>query len=340
MRQFYESKEPLLTDNCEDCQTSSMARDILNGLKSTQKYIPSKYFYDAAGSDLFEQICQLPEYYQTRIELKLLRSYAGKIVRGFGPGTIYELGAGSNRKIRALLDAIGQRELSKIRYVPVDVCCEAITKSLAELQTLYPALTVEPLIADFTEDLRHIRTKSPKLILFLGSTIGNLDENETVRFLKDVTENMNPGDRFLAGLDMVKPRQILEAAYNDSQGVTARFNKNVMSVINRELGANFEPECFEHVAWYNERHERIEMYLEVKKDSVVRFSVFGESFYVSKGERILTEICRKFRKPQVEKMISGAGMQVNRWYTDSNDWFSLIEAILPDRSTNSQKCIL
>lgn len=321
-REFFTTKPP------EVCSHDSTIKDILEGLGQKQKYIPSKYFYDSVGSELFEQICELPEYYQTRTELKLLSEHASQIVRDFRQGNLVELGSGSNRKIRILLDAIEPSSLSGVYYMPVDMCSAAIAKSSAELRRLFPILNVEPLVADFTTDLNVLKGNPPKLILFFGSTIGNLNEDETRSFINNVANSMNPCDRFIVGLDMIKPVHILEAAYNDSLGLTARFNKNILRVINRETDANFQLNIFEHCSYFNEQHEQIEMHLRAMKDTLVLLSRIGSSFMIRRGETIRTEICRKFRKSGAEDMFGQAGMRIDRWYTDPKAWFSIVEVVL------------
>jgi L-histidine Nalpha-methyltransferase len=307
-----------------------MAEDVLKGLKADRKYIPSKYFYDERGSKLFEAICDLPEYYPTRTELRLLSTHAEDMTAGLGQADLIELGAGGNRKIRILLDALGPSRRADVRYVPVDVCGPALLESAAELTTAYPELRVDGIVADFTRDLRKLQSDRSKLVLFFGSTIGNLDEGEAVTFLRDVAAMLDPGDRFLLGLDMVKPVEILEAAYNDSQGLTAEFNKNILLVINRELQADFEPDAFEHVAFFDEEKERVEMHLCAVRDLQVEVKSVAASFLVKKGETVRTEICRKFRRDGAEKMLQDAGMKVSRWYSDPKGWFSLVDTV-PDR---------
>ena len=311
-----------------ECYGAAAHLEILEGLGATRKYIPSKYFYDATGSELFEMICELPEYYQTRTELELLSIHASDIVNGFCPGNLVELGSGSNRKVRILLEAIGPDRLAEVCYMPVDVCYEALASSSLELKKMFPKLSVQPLIGDFTRDFQFAHTNLPRLILFFGSTIGNLDEEETNAFLRNVARSMNEADRFMVGLDMVKPVEILEAAYNDSRGVTARFNKNILNVINSEAGADFQPELFDHLAYFNQQHDRIEMHLVAKKDHLVRLSLFDSVCSIKRGETIRTEICRKFRKETAAQMFRRAGMRIDRWRTDQNGWFSLAEVVL------------
>lgn len=315
-------------DDCSDQGLNSTpGYDILKGLRAKQKYIPSRYFYDERGSWLFERICELPEYYQTRTELKLLSDHAEQIMRGFNEGNLVELGSGSNRKIRILLDALGHERLSRICYIPVDICHEALNQSELELKNAYPQLNVKKIVSDFNSDLSCVRSSERKLILFLGSTIGNLDKNQTSQFLKNVADGLNNDDRFLIGLDMMKPVHILQAAYDDSQGITKLFNRNILLVVNRELGADFDPDLFDHVASFNQQHEQIEMCLKAKQDTIIHLSRLNESVVIRKGETIRTEICRKFRKPGVEQTFVEAGLKVQRWITDPRGWFALAEAI-------------
>ena len=318
--------ESIARNRFEEDATNTMAQDVLKGLMADQKYIPSKYFYDARGSKLFELICNLPEYYLTRTELRLLSTHANDIMRGFQQSDIVELGAGGNRKVRTLLDASGPSCRSDVRYIPVDVCCPALMESAAQLAKVYPEVTVNGIVADFTRDLRRLQSDRPKLVLFLGSTMGNLDEGETLSFLQEVAAMLNQGDRFLLGLDMVKPVEIIEAAYNDSRSVTAEFNKNILLVINRELGATFNLANFDHVAFFDERKEQIEMHLRARQDICVDLKSLRVSVALKKGETIRTEICRKFRRAGAQSMIRDAGMEVSHWYSDPKGWFSLIEA--------------
>jgi L-histidine Nalpha-methyltransferase len=319
--------KPMVRDRFDEDSANKMALDILKGLTAYQKYIPSKYFYDERGSKLFEVICSLPEYYPTRTELRLLATHASDIVRGFEQGDLVELGAGANRKIRTLLDALGPLHRTDVRYVPVDVCGPALLESEAQLTTAYPEVTVERIVADFTRDLHRLQSGRPKIVLFLGSTIGNLDQQEALAFLRGVAAILNPGDRFLLGLDMVKPVEIIEAAYNDSRKVTDAFNKNILLVVNRELGAAFNPTDFDHLAFFNEAQERVEMHLRARRQLRVDVKALGISVALGKGETIRTEICRKFSPDGAQNMIRDAGMEVSRCYSDPQGWFSLLETV-------------
>jgi len=308
-----------------------MAEDARHGLTAPQKFIPSKYFYDGRGSKLFEQICWLPEYYLTRTELALLRRKAVMLTRRFHNGDIVELGSGANWKIRILLDAMDKSRRTGIRYIPVDVSTDALVAAGEGLLNLYPELEVISVTGDFIRDLHQIQSDRPKLIMFLGSTMGNLDGDEARTFLKDLADNMGSQDRFLLGLDMVKPVEIMEAAYNDSQNVTAEFNKNVLLVLNRELGARFNLNDFEHVAFFNEQLSQIEMHLRAKRRLVVHFSDLDWSVRIEQGETVRTEISRKFTRPQVEALAQEAGLSVATWYSDRKRWFSIAEIVRQGR---------
>ncbi len=315
-------------DLFEEDATNMEAHDILEGLRAEQKYIPSKYFYDARGSRLFDLICNLPEYYPTRTEIRLLHKYAEEIVRGFRQGDIVELGAGANLKIRVLLEALGRWRRSDVAYVPVDVCASALRQSSGELKTSYPELRINGVVADFTRDLHCITIGSPQASPVFRQYHRQPERARSLLFSARRGSDSQSGDRFLLGLDMVKPVEIIEAAYNDSQRLTAEFNKNILLVVNRQLVANFNPDSFDHVAYFNDEKERIEMHLRAKRDIWVQAKAISASFALKKGETIRTEICRKFRRHVAEKMIHDAGMRLSRWYTDSRGWFSLLETVL------------
>jgi L-histidine Nalpha-methyltransferase len=314
-------------DGIHEACNSRVASDVLEGLSADRKYISSKYFYDARGSKLFELICALPEYYLTRMEMELLHRFAGTITRDARGCDLVELGSGANWKIRTLLDAMSRSDRASARYVPVDVSETALSASCNELMRLYPELKVVPLVADFTKDLEKIPQNGKRMVFLFGSTIGNLDEEDTTRFLKDLSATLTLGDRFLLGLDMIKPKDNLEAAYNDSQGITAQFNKNILLVLNRQLGGNFDPEDFDHVAFYNEEKEQVEMHLRARRQLTVHFQAMGSLVWINEGETIRTEICRKFRMEGVERSVAEAGLRVSHWYEDANAWFSIAEIV-------------
>jgi len=249
----------------KDTFHSDIETDVLRGLTSAQKAVPSKYFYDAYGSRLFEEICGLQEYYQTRAELSILKNFATHIVRNLREADIVELGSGSNLKIRTLLDACLRSCRADICYMPVDVSESALLESSVELLDSYPSLRIVGIVADFTKHLEKIRLERERLFVFFGSTIGNFGDETRVDLLKRVAGMMGPGDRFLLGIDMIKPAGILERAYSDSKGLTAEFNKNILNVVNRELNGDFDLSHFDHVAFYNPDKDRIEMHLRANR---------------------------------------------------------------------------
>jgi L-histidine N-alpha-methyltransferase len=316
-----------------NCMTGSdrneMKQEVLNGLTAPQKYLPCKYFYDSRGSALFEQICLLPEYYQTRTELEILTYYAPAIMQGLSEGNLIELGSGANWKIRVLLDAAnGSRP--GIRYVPIDVCEQVLRTASTELLDLYPGLAVLGIVADFTKDMDLLLVEGAKLITFFGSTIGNFNEKESRVFLRNIAKLMGRGDRFLVGMDMIKSKDVLEAAYNDAEGVTAEFNKNILTVMNRELRATFDLSSFDHLAFYNGERECIEMHLRANRDVAATIADVDLHMTMERGETIFTEICRKFSTMKVKQMAAEAGLMITRWFSDPREWFSLVEMMPRD----------
>ena len=300
-------------------------KEIIAGMTQPQKRLPSKYFYDAYGSWLFEKICDLPEYYLTRTELAILREKSSEIMGFFNGdgGDLVELGSGSNRKIKILLDAVAGDGLRRLRYVPVDISDSALQDASRELLYAYEDLDILGIIADFT---RHLEVMPPgrKLITFLGSTIGNFSGTERITFLRGVAAAMKPGDRFLLGLDMLKSPKLLEAAYNDSQGVTAAFNRNILRNLNRSLNADFHLEDFEHRAVFVEEKERVEMHLKATRATAARIADLDLSVSLRQGETIHTEICKKFSRDRAQEDFQKAGLLAIEWFTDPQGWFSLV----------------
>ncbi|TLD39853.1 MAG: Dimethylhistidine N-methyltransferase [Candidatus Jettenia ecosi] len=312
--------------NCmSDTYSNDLKNDVLKGLTATQKYIPSKYFYDTYGSRLFEEISLLPEYYVTHTELSILQDAASAIIEDFPEGDLIELGSGANVKIKTLLEVAYKSYLADIRYVSVDVSEALLAKALKELVGIYPDLRVLGIVADFTKHMKEIPLDRNKLFIFLGSTIGNFTEKESITFLKNIARLMGPNDRFLLGLDMVKPKETLELAYNDPSGITSKFNKNILSVVNRELNANFQRDDFDHVAFFNEGKNQIEMHLRANRKVPVKIKKLDLTVEIEKDETIRTEISRKFRRESAEKMVDEAGLRINRWFSDPQGWFSLVE---------------
>ncbi len=310
--------------NVDHCQ--EIIGDVSGGMTQPQKCIPSKYFYDAQGSRLFEEISCTPEYYLTRTELSILEQSADEIMNFFseGPGDLIELGSGSNKKIKKLLDEAGGHFAAKIRYIPVDISESALIKASIELLAFYEDLEVIGIVADFTRHM-NVLPVGRKLITFFGSTIGNFPKEERIAFLRRMAEIMNQDDRFLVGIDMLKPASIIEAAYNDSEGVTCRFNQNILNNINRRLKADFNTDDFEHVAVFIPEKERVEMHLRAKEKVTVTISDVGLCVDFEPGETIHTEICKKFSRESADGDFNEAGLSATRWFADPRGWFSLVE---------------
>jgi L-histidine Nalpha-methyltransferase len=307
--------------------TSTIAEDVLMGLSAEPRRLPAKLFYDAAGSRLFEEITRTPEYYPTRTERAILQDHAAEIARAAGTNlTLVELGAGSASKTRVLISAILRRQL-RLEFHPVDVSPAALEDALCSLNGDFSNLKVSPIVADYTDHVPRLDSlPGRKLVLFIGSTIGNFEPQQAVRFLQRVRRSLQPGDALLLGFDMVKDAQVLHAAYNDAAGVTAQFNKNLLARINRELDADFDLHEFNHVAFWNRRASRIEMHLESRVDQSVRVRDLNRTFHFSFGERIHTENSYKFTASSIRKLVRLSGFKLEQTWTDSQDWFSVVLA--------------
>jgi L-histidine Nalpha-methyltransferase len=308
-----------------DYRAASLRADALAGLSATPKSLPPKWFYDAQGSALFEKITELPEYYPTRAERAILREVRGEIAALTGARELVELGSGSSEKTRLLLDAL--RDHGTLRsYVPVDVSESALVLAGDALAVEYPGLEVHAVVADFEEHLGLPAGASgggPRLVAFLGSTIGNMVPDERASFLPRVRSQLRPGDAFLLGTDLVKDPAVLVAAYDDSAGVTAAFNKNVLAVLNAELGADFDLDAFDHVALWDARNEWIEMRLRSTADQVVHVPEIGLTVRFADGEEMRTEVSAKFRRAGVERELATAGFATRSWWTDPAGQFGL-----------------
>jgi len=303
----------------EDATGAALRADVLHGLSRTPKTLPPKWFYDARGSVLFEEITTLPEYYPTRAEREILVTRAAEIARTSGARTLVELGSGSSEKTRHLIDAME----SLHTYVPVDVSESALTGAANALIAQRPALAVHALIADFTRGLALPGTPGPRLVAFLGGTIGNLLPSERAAFLASVRDLLSPGDALLLGTDLVKDPSVLVSAYDDRSGVTASFNKNVLAVMDRELGADFDPAAFEHVAVWDEENEWIEMRLRSTVDQTVKIAALELAVDFAEGEEMRTEISAKFRQEGVRTELAAAGLHLDHWWTDERGRFAL-----------------
>jgi L-histidine N-alpha-methyltransferase len=303
---------------------ATMVRDVRAGLCAYPKELAPKYFYDERGSQLFEQITELPEYYPTRAEREILVQRSAEILAAAaGPGTLVELGSGSATKTRHLLSAM--RDAGSLdTYVPVDISEEITHQTAALLVDEYPGLTVRGLVCDFEHHLERIPDDDgARLIAFLGGTVGNLYPRQRQTFLERIAALLDPGDHLLLGTDLIKERTRLEAAYDDSAGITAEFNKNVLEVLNRELGADFDLDAFEHVARYDAEAERMDIRLRSLADQEVRLDDLDLEISFSAGEEMRTEISTKFTRERLESVYAGAGLELAGWFTDAAGDYAL-----------------
>lgn len=306
----------------EDYLAEALRADALAGLSATPKSLPPKWFYDAAGSILFERITALPEYYPTRTERAILTERAGEIAELTGARTLIELGSGSSEKTRLLLDAL--RAGGSLReFVPLDVSEAALREAADALAAEYPGLRLRGVVGDFTAHLDHVAADGPRMIAFLGSTIGNLLPEERSRFLREVRAELNRGEWLLLGADLVKDPELLVRAYDDAEGVTAEFNRNVLRVLNRELGADFDVDAFEHVAVWDAQREWIEMRLRATREMWVKVPELGLAVPFSSGEELRTETSAKFRPDGLARELTDAGFERCHWWTDSAELFGV-----------------
>jgi L-histidine Nalpha-methyltransferase len=308
----------------EKLQQTLLEKDVRRGLAASHKSLPAKYFYDRRGSELFERITELAEYYPTRTESMLLSEIAAHLAENFLLDDLVEIGAGSSGKTRTLLDALREGRRS-IRYVPLDVDRDTLASSAVRLLDEYPALRVHAVVGDFERDLAHVPAPvGRRLVLFLGSTIGNLDRPARHRLMVEARKLLGgPDDRFLLGVDLVKDVKVLEAAYNDSAGVTREFNRNILRVVNRGVDGDFQPEAFRHLAFYDEPRARIEMHLVAESRHEVRLRRLAMAVRFDAGEDIWTESSYKFTRAGVETMLRAAGLALAEWHVDPANYFGL-----------------
>ncbi|WP_250029603.1 L-histidine N(alpha)-methyltransferase [Paractinoplanes maris] len=301
-----------------DDQERALRADVVAGLTATPKSLPPKWFYDARGSELFEQITELPEYYPTRAERAILTAHATDIARLTGARTLIELGSGYSTKTRLLLDAL-RPEL----FVPMDVSPTALEAAAARIAVDHPSLRVRSIVGDFTRHLGFLPVADDRLVAFLGGTIGNLAPDERARFLAGVRGVLRPGEHLLLGTDLVKSPRVLVPAYDDAAGVTAEFNRNVLRVLNHHLQADFDVDGFTHVALWDADHEWIEMRLRARRPMRVTIPAVDLAVEFASGEEIRTEISAKFRREGVAKELSEAGFTLDHWWTDPEARFAL-----------------
>ena len=324
MRSVLQTDEIQIDSWLSETEERCLANDVLDGLTRPFKELAPKHFYDARGSELFEQICELPEYYPTRAETEILTSCAPEIVRRTGAGELVELGCGATDKARLLLDAMDHAGTLS-RYVPLDVSESVVEEAARELVESYDGLKVYGVIGDFERHLERIPpgAGSARLIALLGGTIGNFPPGTRRALLRKIGALLGPRDRLLLGTDLVKDPAIIEAAYDDREGITAEFNRNVLHVINRELDADFSPHGFDHVAYYDRRHEWVEMRLRAIRPCSVLIADLGLRVEFAAGEELRTEISAKFTRPRLEADFEAAGLALDRWFTDEQQRFAV-----------------
>ncbi len=304
-------------------QERSLADDVLDGLTKPFKELPPKHFYDARGAELFDQICELPEYYPTRTERSILQEAAERLASATGAEELVELGSGTAAKTRVLLDALHRAGTLKL-YVPVDVTESMVRDCAHELTEEFPGLRVHGVIGDFERHLDRVPApEGPRVVVFLGGTIGNFPPGSRRRFLREIAKLLGPEDHLLMGTDLVKDPEVLTQAYDDAQGVTAEFNRNLLRVLNRELQADFDPDDFEHVALFDREHEWIEMRLRARRAHTTTVRDLGLSVRFEEGEEMRTEISAKFTQERVEHDLSASGLEIVDWLTDPEQLFAI-----------------
>jgi L-histidine Nalpha-methyltransferase len=304
---------------------ANAASDVVRGLTQRPKSLPPSYFYDDQGSELFERICELPEYYLTRTETSILQQCADAVAQITGACELVELGSGNSTKTRILLDAY-QKLGYPLHYLPIDVCAGILESSAKQLLQEYPNLQVHALAGTYEAALAQLTPKklSSRMICFIGSSLGNLNPQECDAFLSQIRNTLQMGEYFLLGIDLQKPKEILEPAYDDSQGVTAAFNLNMLEHLNRRFAGDFDPTQFAHWAFYNETEQQIEMHLKSKRSQTVQLQSLNLNINFDQGETILTEISRKFHLNTIQQQLRAWDLIPIQTWTDANQWFGLL----------------
>jgi L-histidine Nalpha-methyltransferase len=318
-----ETQKIKITNYFSEIGKKNIRNEILNGLRNTHKQLSAKYFYDKKGSRLFEAITHLDEYYQTRSEKEILSGIVDKMDFNFVDSDIIELGSGDHSKITLLLNQLSDKELNSLRYLPVDISRSAVEKSCQNLHELFSDLSINGFIVDFMTQLSVLPKERKRLFCFFGGTIGNFSKRQAGEFIRNISGNMRPGDMFLLGFDRIKNIPIIENAYNDSKGITADFNKNILNTANTLAGLNFNPDDFDHLAFYNTSENRIEMHLKTLKnlEIISRFDDFR--IYLSEGETIHTENSHKFNEQMIEAMAKAAGLKTQAILSDEKNYFGM-----------------
>jgi L-histidine N-alpha-methyltransferase len=324
MKSLLQTDDVRIDSWLSEAEERCLANDVLDGLTRPFKELPPKHFYDTRGSELFDRICELPEYYPTRTEKQILQAHAGQIVEATGAGELVELGSGSAEKARILLDAM-QHAGTLQRYVPLDVSEQVVEDAARALVLEYDGLQIHGLVGDFERHLHRVpdRDGSPRLVALLGGTIGNFPPGTRRALLREIGSLLETGDRLLLGTDLVKDPAVIEAAYDDAEGITAEFNRNVLHVINRELDADFPADAFDHIAFFDRRHEWVEMRLRARRPCSVLIGDLGLRIEFAAGEELRTEISAKFTRARLAADFAAAGLALDGWYTDERELFAL-----------------
>lgn len=314
-----------ITNLLPEIGPQEVVNEIVSGLRSRPKQISSKFFYNKKGSILFEEITRLKEYYPTRTEKAILKQIAPDLVKRYAGYEIVELGPGDHSKISILLKAAADQDLNKIRYLPLDISQPALQNSAKELVSIFPKLYVEGYAVDFFSQFESIKRERPVLICFFGSTIGNFEWQDSLKLLRNISQQMKKGDALLLGMDMVKPEPILYMAYNDARGVTREFNLNILNSVNDLIQSDFNTNDFDHLAFFNQEKSRIEMHLVAKRDLLVQSPYFEEALRLEGGEAIHTENSHKYNQGHLREITDATGLQLIHTHTDPQDWFALTE---------------
>jgi L-histidine N-alpha-methyltransferase len=324
MRAVLQSEDIRIESWLSEVDERRLANDVLDGLTRPFKELPPKHFYDSRGSHLFEQICELPEYYPTRTETRILEQRAQEIVERTGAGELVELGSGAADKARILLDAMADAD-TLARYVPLDVSERVVEDAARHLVEEYDGLRVHGVIGDFERHLERIPPPggAPRIVALLGGTIGNFPPGTRRTLLRSIGSLLRAQDRLLLGTDLVKDPAVIEAAYDDERGITAEFNRNLLHVINRELSADFTPDAFDHVAFFDRRHEWVEMRLRARRPCSVLIADLDLRIEFAAGEELRTEISAKFTRERLDSDFASAGLELERFYTDPEGLFAL-----------------
>ena len=315
---------PMATTKLQFLTNDAIAFEVYEGLTATPKHLPSKLFYDEIGSQIFEQITELPEYYLTRTERNIFEQYAADILRQAGPSlTLVELGAGTATKTCILIEELLQHQ-SRSLFYPIDVSPSALEQAVRQLGKEFPALRVNPIVADYTGGVPALsRITGRKLVLYIGSSIGNFEPPQAIRILRRVRQTLRPGDALLLGADYAKKPTILVPAYDDSQGVTASFNKNVLARLNRELDADFNLDAWRHIALWNRRCSRMEIYLESLMEQTAFLPALDLDVKFQTGERIHTENSYKYTDEMIDSILRESGFSLEHSWSDRKKWFGV-----------------